>query len=181
MTSPDITVNQDELQAAGGRWNAMSGDLDVGSPPHPGNDPTDPTVLATVAVHGTMHLTTAQLQEMLQSYASGTQKTASKFGEQDKGSAMSMDKIMSMITGGVKDVSGVIQPFVSAIPSAVSSFASAASAGVSAVTSAMKPATSGSGNVAGGLTDPNNINHDATTNERKSDGQHDAAKPVSRS
>jgi hypothetical protein len=186
MTGPVINVDQDQLQAAGGRWNTMSGDLDVGPPPHPGNDPTDPTVLATVAVHGTMHLTTAQLTEMLQSYASGTQNTASAFGSQDKGSASQMKELMSMLTGTLKDGEASLQGVFQGAAAGASSASSALSAGVSSVTSGIKPITAmmgktnaPGGSVAGGLTDPNNINHDTTMKEGKDNGRSHTAESVS--
>lgn len=165
----------DEVLGAGSRWDVMTEDLNPGPAPHPGSDLTDPTVLATLAIHGTVQLTTQQLQELLSDYAGKNKQTATAMGAQEGMSASSLKDIISVVTSIPKDISSSIAPFISAAGGVLSSGASSASSAVSSITSGIKPAMDGvgktsapGGTVAAGLTAPDNINHqDATTNNQE--------------
>lgn len=188
MTSPDgqLRADLDQMQSAGNRWSVMTEDLNPGPPPSPGTDPTDPTTLATATIHATTQLTTAQLQALLGDYGKHTSNSATAMGEQERMSASSIKDLMGMLTSGAKDVGGIATNIGQVGTQMATTLGQGATqAGTTAMTAAMTAATTGAktnapgGAVAGGLTDPSNINHDkATTTDGSKDNGRDHSKPT---
>lgn len=176
MTSPDggqLHADLDEMASAGSRWNVMTADLHPGPAPSPGNL-ANPTSQATLAIHGTVALSTEQLAALLTEHADKTSGDAATFGAQDQTSASSMKDILGMLTSGGKDLMGIAtnvgQTATQALTQVGTAVTQAGTTGMNAVITAVTTGAKGGaapGGVAAGLTSPDNLHHDATTAHQK--------------